>query len=40
MLMPSPNWCALMEENGRMHIFEIVDEKIKKLRDLESSILL
>ena len=28
-LMPSPNWCALMEENGRMHIFEIVDEKIK-----------
>ena len=27
--MPSPIWCALMEENGRMHIFEIVDEKIK-----------
>ena len=27
--MPSTNWCALMEENGRMHIFEIVDEKIK-----------
>lgn len=29
MNMASEEWCALIEENGRIHIFEIVNEKTK-----------